>query len=363
MTQKLRDRFKALLHPSSLIALLLIGVFGIILLIWILPQRYINSLDIPDIKERVTLENASRGTLTQGLTGVMLFTTAFIAWRNLVATEEKQVTERFSKAVEQLGNENIHVRLGAIYALERISKDSDKDYWQIMEILTAYVREISPYPPRDKADKDKANNKPLWESVLSIHQKDNHPTTTDDQKDIPSTGTDIQAVLTVLSRRNSIYTQKEKYRLDLSNSNLREANFDDINLIRANLNGTYLREAFLNRAFLNHAQILCAHLNGARLHKAHLSEAYLTYAKLISADLTYADLRGADLTYADLRGANLTYADLRGANLSAANLTDANFFGAKNLTPEQVKKARNWNKAKYSEKFSKQLGLPPEPSK
>jgi len=67
---------------------------------------------------------------------------AYIAWRNLKATQEKQVAERFSKAVEQLGNKNIHTRLGGIYALEQIAKDAEeKYYWQVMETLTAYVRE------------------------------------------------------------------------------------------------------------------------------------------------------------------------------------------------------------------------------
>src|SRR6056297_489043 len=36
---------------------------------------------------------------------------------------------------------NLEVRLGAIYALERISQDSARDHIQIMEILCAYIRE------------------------------------------------------------------------------------------------------------------------------------------------------------------------------------------------------------------------------
>uniref|UniRef100_UPI001177ECCC pentapeptide repeat-containing protein n=1 Tax=Calothrix rhizosoleniae TaxID=888997 RepID=UPI001177ECCC len=59
---------------------------------------------------------------------------------NVKIAEDKQITERFSKAIEQLGSEKIEVRLGAIYTLERIAKDSPKDHWTIMEILTAFVR-------------------------------------------------------------------------------------------------------------------------------------------------------------------------------------------------------------------------------
>lgn len=51
--------------------------------------------------------------------------------------------EQLRGAVDQLGNEKLEIRLGGIYALERISNESEKDYWPIMEILTAYVRENS----------------------------------------------------------------------------------------------------------------------------------------------------------------------------------------------------------------------------
>ncbi|MEG4506812.1 pentapeptide repeat-containing protein [Microcoleus sp. F6_B4] len=50
-------------------------------------------------------------------------------------------------------------------------------------------------------------------------------------------------------------------------------------------------------------------------------------------------------------------ANLSGANLSDADLSLANLSGAKNLTPEQVKSAKNWQKARYDEDFHKKLGL------
>ncbi|MGZ9111634.1 MAG: hypothetical protein ACXW3X_11245 [Rhodoplanes sp.] len=62
--------------------------------------------------------------------------------------EQGHITDRFTKAVEQLGSDKLAVRLGAIYALERISRDSRRDHWTIMETLTAYVREHAPLPPR-----------------------------------------------------------------------------------------------------------------------------------------------------------------------------------------------------------------------
>ena len=67
--------------------------------------------------------------------------------RTLELTEQGQITERFTRATDQLGATNdkgekkLEIRLGGIYALERIARNSESDYWTIMDILSAYVRE------------------------------------------------------------------------------------------------------------------------------------------------------------------------------------------------------------------------------
>lgn len=54
---------------------------------------------------------------------------------------QRLVNDTYVKAIEQLGHAKMEVRLGAIYALERIAA-TDRDYhWPIMETLCAYIRE------------------------------------------------------------------------------------------------------------------------------------------------------------------------------------------------------------------------------
>ena len=83
--------------------------------------------------------------------------------RTTNAAEQGLITDRINTAVTGLGVEktvkqtasggkitentdaNIEVRLGAVYALERISQDSDRDHMQIMEILCAYIRTNAPW--------------------------------------------------------------------------------------------------------------------------------------------------------------------------------------------------------------------------
>src|SRR2546422_4220326 len=71
----------------------------------------------------------------------------------LRTTQQGQITERFTKAIEHVGDTGrLTVRLGGIYALERIATRDAPDYhWQIMEVLTAYVRDNAPWPPNQSS--------------------------------------------------------------------------------------------------------------------------------------------------------------------------------------------------------------------
>jgi hypothetical protein len=63
------------------------------------------------------------------------------ARRTLELTEQGQVTDRYTKAIEQLGSGTPDMRIGGVYALERIAGDSARDHPTVMEVLTAFVRE------------------------------------------------------------------------------------------------------------------------------------------------------------------------------------------------------------------------------
>ena len=111
--------------------------------------------DKTDVKERIELEFKVQSHLLEVVKafGNLTFAvTAYYAWRNLKVAEEnrelaenRQVTERFSKAVEMLGSEESdELKIGGIYLLERIARDFPQDYWTVVEVLTAFVRRRSP---------------------------------------------------------------------------------------------------------------------------------------------------------------------------------------------------------------------------
>ena len=68
---------------------------------------------------------------------------AVAALQQAEVAQRNHVVEMFNRAIDQLGNEKLEVRLGAIYTLKRISHDPQYiDYRvPILETLTAYVRE------------------------------------------------------------------------------------------------------------------------------------------------------------------------------------------------------------------------------
>src|SRR5829696_7906628 len=85
--------------------------------------------------------------------------------RTLKLTEQGQITERFTRAIDQLGatdettgKPRLEIRLGGIYALERIARDSpERDYSTVMEVLTAYVRENTQAPGPSEGSSDEAS--------------------------------------------------------------------------------------------------------------------------------------------------------------------------------------------------------------
>jgi uncharacterized protein YjbI with pentapeptide repeats len=134
----------------------------------------------------------------------------------------------------------------------------------------------------------------------------------------------------------------------------------------------FLGDAEMLKFLLKNANLMEINLQGAILQGANLMGANLQRAILQGANLQFGSLQGANLEGANLQGANLEVAYLQGANLEGANLEGAilrfgslegaNLQGAKISTADQIKAAKNWEKAYYSPDLRQELGLPPEPS-
>ena len=59
----------------------------------------------------------------------------------LQIAEQGQITDRYNAAIINLGSPSVDVRLGGIYALQRIMQDSPPDQSTIVAVLCAFVRD------------------------------------------------------------------------------------------------------------------------------------------------------------------------------------------------------------------------------
>ncbi|WP_406346937.1 pentapeptide repeat-containing protein [Streptomyces sp. NBC_00648] len=234
------------------------------------------------------VQNAFRGQLLQAMGGLVVVAGAAVGWQQFRLAREGQITERFTRAIDHLGSQTLDVRLGGIYALERVARNSPDDRPTVTDILCAFVREHVPWP-------------------VGAPDGPQHPTLTVDRQ-VPwltNRAPDVQTALYVLGRRPG---HPQEHRLYLSRADLRRAQ-----LSKAQLEGVNLRHSNLSRAYM--------------------PKSNLEHSELVNVDLRHAQLRGARLSHADLRDVHLQHADLReavlhGADLRGANLLDARLDGA-----------------------------------
>lgn len=214
--------------------------------------------------------------------------------------ERGQVTDRFTKANEQLGQEDekgmsrLSIRLGAIHALARLMRDSPPDEPAIIELLSAFVRTHAAHP------KGRSGAVVRQEPGLG-----------------PRSPADVRAAVVALAERPG------RHRIvDLEGAYLSmfDAPLDGVRLLRTDLHDANLRDA--------------------KLRNTNLSEANLADANLRDADLSAANLHEVDLSRASLRDANLSGTDLTEAVFAGTDLRGADLSGASGLGGESVRCAR-----------------------
>jgi hypothetical protein len=243
-------------RPWVRISIIVGAVLVFILIWWLLPPLLYAATS--DEAVRVKAITDTRTALLAGLVGIGALGTFWMNSRNVKLTaktlgvseanlrlaersqkesfkltERGHLTDRYAKAIEQLGNDNLDVRLGGIYALEQLASDSEqaRDQATIIEVLSAFVRVHSAPLYQYKASlPEGAQPEPAEEerrkAVKYVTELDRPPV-------------DVQAAVTVLGRL-PVRSELALGRVDLSEAWLRRAN-----LVRATLTGARLDRATL----------------------------------------------------------------------------------------------------------------------
>lgn len=260
-------------------------------LLWFVPEYQVSQAvenGFATDLQRPSLENEYRRTLAQVLGGLALALGIYLTYRRTHASEraaataqdtlrvsrEGQITERFTRAVDQLGSDQLAIRLGGIYALERIARDSRRDHATCMEVLCAFVRTSA---------RLESHGVPKW-------FEDAEPT--------PKPIEDVQAALTVIGRRNT----------DFDRQSVDEGYVEVLNLSKCDLSGYEL--SFLN---FKGANFRGAWLYATNMADATVAESYMRDCVLDRANLRFVSFRDVMLENTSMVEAEITYCDLHNA--------------------------------------------------
>ena len=250
--------------------------------------------------------------------GVLLQRQAATAERQSETSQQGLLNERYQKGAEMLGSEVLAVRLGGVYALQRLAEEHPEQYHtQVMRLLCAFVR----LPTRDQSlESGQAAIEPG--TLLGIRQ-------------------DVEAIMQAIGSRSRLRIALERevdFRLDLRGADLRGGQLLDADLSRAmfhhahlssvNFAHTDLTDSFLSHADLSQAEFHDVNFTRTRIWSANLSGAMLQDADLPGIDFHNAKLVGTNLFRANLSGANFQDAKAANAWFERANLCDSVFLGA-----------------------------------
>src|SRR5215211_2715447 len=306
MAGQLQTRRRGLVVLSTVAGLLVVGwlagmpwlaghwprilAVGLFLVVFVAPRLFVPARSAASLAgvtdpaargrledERLKLQHDVRVGLLQAVAGVAVIAAVAATWQQLdtdrrqlrqqlEAAGQEQASERFARALDQLGSEQLDVRLGGIYGLERIAARgaetaaaagayrppgpegsgeprrgapvgregsgeprrgapvggddppgpgwwAGQDWVQVYEILSAYVRTTSHRPPIGPT---------TWTAALHIRQPDVH------------------AAVTVLARRTVLAGDPP---LDLAGSLLPAARLGSARLAGADLGGANLAGA------------------------------------------------------------------------------------------------------------------------
>ena len=263
-------------------------VWSIILVIWIIGL----AISMPAIWIGFD-DDVARITLLVTILGLLVTSTAKLLdlyVKTQPHDRRREQQQLYTTNVQHLGHESESVRLGGIYGLELLAKDSPDWAPKVAEVLCA-----------------------LFRTTTSVDYLEKHGTKALNEMNI---------ILNILTGDED--NPFDPVDFDWRGISLSRVVLDGINLSGAYLPGAYLVKAHLKNANLSKARLMGANLNGAQLCETDLSETELGRTALIEANLNGANLSRADLRGADLRLTRLNKANLTGTKLGGANLLSPN---------------------------------------
>ena len=240
--------------------------------------------------------------------------------KNIEIQLHNAIDERFNNAITLIGNARAATRLGAIYALDHIARDTyqkEKSYTKtVFQILCSFIRETT----NAKTYKTQYKEKPSVE---------------------------IQTIIDLLFKAHeNTFHGYAALEADLSYSYLHGADFSQAHCEGADFHFAHCEDADFTFAHCGGAKFWEAHCEGADFWEAHcegadFSQAHCEGAKFNSAHckgakFNSAHCKGADFWGAHCEGAIFWAAHCGGADFTSAHCEGADFWGAENVNLQNI---------------------------
>jgi uncharacterized protein YjbI with pentapeptide repeats len=329
---------------GAIVGLAIVGLVAV----WLIPKwqaRRWRDAGV-DPAKLAELELSARGTLVQLVGGLALILTFAATWaqlddsrraseKTLELAAQQQHSERFSRAIEQLGSPSRVSRVAAMAGLAAVVRGPvPADREPALQVVLAYLR-TAHRPPASGVTMN------LGFPPRDCLRPPARPT-------LPKP--DMQAAMAIIIAHAELNERLH----DLSNLDFTALDADSVDFSGAHLNGARLNEANLNEARFANAELVDSRfyraclrgtsfrnvsawgvvfigsdLSEADFSQADLSRGNLQWSGLERASFISADLRAANLEGAALRGASLDSADLRGADLRRTGVTESQLSSAR----------------------------------
>ena len=212
------------------------------------------------------------------------------AIENTKIAHQGLTTERLTRAIEQLANDKVHVRMGGVLGLQQIGLTeniNEDERRKIAHILVSFIREravkkseISEYGPDLPEHVGVAVVTPR--KGLTIETRNSNRNARMDVEAAVNALADIASSLTY--RENPDEFKERKHHLcDLRNMDLRDLRFVKADLSFFDFENTDFSGAWLRGTNFNDAQLDLADFNGAWVHGATFKNANISHTKFTTA--------------------------------------------------------------------------------
>lgn len=286
------------------LGLVLVAMFGAPLLIWraVVAQKQVNVSEQGQITDRINkaVEGLGSEKVVRDVIEIPRYQKDGEAWKrdendNLLPAERPDGKAIIDRETHERTSPNIEVRLGAIYALERIAQDSIRDHIQVLEILCAYIRENTPAVTLEPT-----------ENLIG--------------RPIPRV--DIQTAISVIGRRSKEQVELEwqhRFRLDLRNTDLSGVDFRD-----GDFSAAIFHECRLEGSFFDNCKLL-----GTQFHGSLLNFSSFFSAKLRGTRFDHVTINRPEVVAGGM-ASSFNMGEVYGISVVAADITAVDYLGEPN---------------------------------